>query len=153
MNHIEITEKIIHMVTIVNQKAKIPMDYGTGHLLYQAEIHMIDTINNHKNINASEIANILGITNGAVNQITTKLIDKGLIIKYNVQNNKKEVYYALTPNGEIANKTHLLNHKKIYEEIKIQLETLSPSFSEDICIFLDRLIFNLMNNLICKENK
>lgn len=153
MKHIEIIEKIMHIVNVVNQKAKNPLDYGTGHLLYQAEIHMIDTIDNHKNINASEIANMLGITNGAVNQLTNKLIKKGLIIKYNSPSNKKEVYYELTPEGEVASKVHSLNHKKMYEDAKKQLETLNPDFPEEMCIFLDKIIDNLKKDLISNKKE
>ncbi|MBC3886776.1 MarR family transcriptional regulator [Acetobacterium paludosum] len=144
--HIEIFEKIIKLLNKINQSNKIPRDYGTGHILHQSEIHTIEAIKNHANVNASELSNILGITNGAVTQITSKLKKKGLVDQYNTVSNKKEVYYRLTDKGEIANLGHDKHHKEVYKKLNQYIDSLEDDKIEIINTFLDKLINNWPHN-------
>jgi DNA-binding MarR family transcriptional regulator len=140
MKYIEIIEKMIRLINKVNQANKLPRDYGTGSILYQSEIHIIGAINNHGSVNASELASILGITNGAITQVTSKLIKKGLIEQYRMPNNKKEVYYQLTNLGKIANNEHANSRKERYRNIGQYLNGLSPDNIKVINTFIDKMI-------------
>ncbi len=140
MKYIEIIEKMIFLLNKINQANKLPRDYGTGCVLYQSEIHIIGAINNHGSVNASELANILGITNGAITQVTSKLIKKGLIEQYRMSNNKKEVYYQLTNLGEIASTKLSNNRKEKYRNIGQYLNGLSPDNIKIIGTFIDKMI-------------
>lgn len=142
MKHIETIEKMIRLLNKVNQTNKVPSDYGTGHILYQSEIHMIEAINNHEDVNASELAVILGITNGAITQVTNKLIKKGLIEQYRKNNNKKEVYYQLTTKGQIANAEHSKHHEKFYLNMTQYLDELNPDNVKIINTFLEKVTDN-----------
>lgn len=137
---IKIIEKIVRLANKINQTNKIPRDYGTGHILYHSEIHTIEAINNHENVNASELSKILGITNGAVNQVTNKLINKGLIEQYKLNDNNKEVFYRLTELGETANLGHSEYHKVEYENILQYLNNANEDQIKAVDSFLDRLI-------------
>ena len=55
---IEIIEKVIRLSNKINQTNKKPRDYGSGHILYQSEIHTIEAIHNHENVNASELSRV-----------------------------------------------------------------------------------------------
>lgn len=140
MNYNEILEKIILLSNKVNQNNKKPNNYGTDHILYTAEIHMIEVVSNHKNVNASELAAIMGITNGAVNQLANKLIKKGLLEQYQMKDNKKDVYYQLTSKGQIANVMHSDYHKEQYHCIEEYIDQLVPDQIRTINNFLDELI-------------
>lgn len=140
---IKIIEKVVHIANKINATKKIPRDYGSGHILYQSEIHTIEAINNHENVNASELSKILGITNGAVNQMTNKLIKKGLIDQYKLNDNNKEVFYRLTELGEKANLGHSNYHKKEYENILKYLNNSDEDQIKTINAFLNSLIENL----------
>ncbi|MBP2643414.1 MAG: MarR family transcriptional regulator [Firmicutes bacterium] len=142
MKHIETIEKMIRLLNKVNQTNKVPSDYGTGQILYQSEIHTIEAINNHENVNASELAAILGITNGAINQVTNKLVKKGLIEHYRMNNNKKEVYYRLTSKGKIANTEHSKYHEKTYLNMTQYLDELNPDNIKIINTFLEKVADN-----------
>ena len=142
MKHIETIEKMIRLLNKVNQTNKVPGDYGTGHILYQSEIHTIEAINNHEDVNASELAAILGITNGAITQVTNKLIKKGLIEQYRKNHNKKEVYYRLTTNGKIANAEHSKYHEKMYLTMTQYLDELEPDNIKVINTFLEKVTDN-----------
>lgn len=140
MNYNEILEKIICLSNEISKNNKKPNNYGTDHTLYTAEIHMIEVVNNHKNVNASELATIMGITNGAINQITNKLIKKGLIEQYRMKDNKKDVYYQLTPQGQIANTAHSNYHKEQYHCMEKYIDKLNSEQINTINEFLDELI-------------
>ena len=139
---IEIIEKVVRLANKINQTNKIPRDYGCGHILYQSEIHAIEAIYNHANINASELSRILAITNGAVNQTTNKLIKKALIHQYKLNDNNKEVFYRLTELGEKANLGHSNYHKKVYEKIFQYLNNSNQDQIKTINEFLNSLIDN-----------
>lgn len=139
-NPITIVERIIRLLNKVNQVNKIPRDYGTEHLLYPSEIHTIEAIKNHENVNASELSTILGITNGAITQIVTKLKQKGLVEQYHTLNNKKEVYYCLTTQGTVAHLGHAKYHEESYKELNQYIESLSEEEAKSITRFLDKLI-------------
>ncbi|MCT4613845.1 MAG: MarR family transcriptional regulator [Marinifilaceae bacterium] len=113
----------IHNKIIENEKK--PRNFGTEYILYQSEIHCIEAIGNHEPINASELSKILGITNGAVTQITDKLINKNLVIKYINENNKKERFFKLTGTGKTAYIMHEKYHEKMYKKIIEYFEGLN----------------------------
>ncbi len=140
MKQNEILEKIICFSNKVSQNNKKPSNYGTEHTLYPAEIHMIEAIGNHKNANASELSIIMGITNGAINQVANKLIKKGLVEQYRMKDNKKDVFYQLTPQGEIANVEHSNYHKEQYHHMEEYIDELVPEKINIINKFLDELI-------------
>lgn len=139
---IDIIEKVVRLSNKINQTNKVPRDYGSGHILYHSEIHTIEAISNHENVNASELSKILGITNGAVNQVTNKLIKKGLIEQYKLNDNNKEVFYKLTELGEKANLGHSSYHKEVYEKIIQYLNNSSEKEIKTVNMFLDSLIEN-----------
>ncbi|GAB2559823.1 MarR family winged helix-turn-helix transcriptional regulator [Gracilibacillus alcaliphilus] len=97
------------------------MDYEkTTHLLktkdgkqiYYAEIHIVSAIHDHEGIHVSGLADLLGVTIGAVSQILKKLEKKGLVKKERDARNQSRFLLRLTPDGEV---THF-NHLKFHEE-------------------------------------
>jgi DNA-binding MarR family transcriptional regulator len=109
----ELIEKLYKMLNIVNDEMKTARDYGVGFEMYHSEMHLLEAIYNHEGANASELSKILGFTNGAISQVTKKLLDKALIENYQIPNNKKEVYFRLTDLGLKAFRGHRKHHAKI----------------------------------------
>jgi DNA-binding MarR family transcriptional regulator len=141
--YIELIDTMICIINKINEMGKKPKNFGTGHLLYQSEIHTIHAIGKHEGANSSELAQILGITKGAVTQVISKLVQKNLVEKYKTNNNKKEVYLKLTPQGEIANKGHDLYHEKIYKEMVAYLDGLEDNEIQIIMKLFDDINLNL----------
>ena len=96
----EVNEDIIDILlkyhNEVTKMSRKPNDYGTGYLVYQSEIHMIDFIGRHPDLNISELSAEIGMTKSAVSQIITKLYNKKFIVKLRY---KKEVTVRLTDIG------------------------------------------------------
>lgn len=120
-------EKFTAIQNRITQNDKKPKKFGTEHELYQAEIHCIEVIGRYESINASKISKCLSITNGAVTQITDKLISKNLVIKYKNARNKKERLFELTSMGKTAYLMHQKYHEKMYKEIIKYLEGLNDT--------------------------
>ena len=104
---------------------KKPRPFGTDQLLYQSEIHFIDAIGPGEGLNASQLSEKLGITNGAVTQVADKLVRKKLIEKYKIQGNKKAVYLRLTATGKIAFENHKLFHQELSDRMIEYLDGLT----------------------------
>jgi DNA-binding MarR family transcriptional regulator len=87
--------KILHLYSIIGRK---PKDYGTGDLLYFTELHTITVVARHDGVNMTQLAEIMGVTKGAISQTIRKLAHKNLILKSNI-NNRKEVNLKLSEKG------------------------------------------------------
>jgi DNA-binding MarR family transcriptional regulator len=135
-----IAEKINKAVTVLDKEKKVARDYGVGFLLNHAEVHLLDTINQHQGENTSQLALRNGITKGAVAQITKKLLEKELITAFQVPENKKEVYFELTKLGKKAVSGHDRHHRRLNSGLTKYFETLSDKDMRTISAFLDKII-------------
>ena len=111
----------------VNLLEKKPRDYGSGTLLYPSEIHVIASIAENPDVHMSEIANILGVTRGAVMQLVVKLEKKGLLNRYKNDKDSKKVFMKLTLKGKKAASGHEKYHQEMYEDLYGLLKTFKLS--------------------------
>lgn len=137
--NIELIEKLMHISNKINERGKKPKYYGTDDLLYQSEIHTIRTIKLYPHANASMLADILGITNGAITQVISKLLKKGLVEKYNLDNNKKSVYFTLTDKGNIVYENHELSDRKLMQQVLSYLDNQDCEKIKAINNFLNKV--------------
>jgi DNA-binding MarR family transcriptional regulator len=107
---IDLFLKILHLYSVISRK---PKDYGTGDLLYFNEIHTISMIAKNREVNVTRLAEIMGVTKGAISQTITKLADKNLITRINIKN-RKEVNLRLSGKGRIVLKGQESFQKEIF---------------------------------------
>lgn len=114
------------------------------HAYSYSEVHCIDAIEILQAPNVTNIASYLKMTRGGVSKMTKKQIEQGLIEKYQLVNNKKEVYFRLTKNGLKIYQEHKRRHN-LYKQRdmvffshypKEQLETIQK-FMESYNDYLD----------------
>lgn len=110
-------ENVYRLINKYNQKTKVAKNYGTEDLLYSAEVHMIEIIGSYETITTTKLAKTLGITKGAVSQITHKLLKKSLINKIPSIEKNNEVFISLTDKGRVVYSYHQNIHKKMMERI------------------------------------
>lgn len=77
-----------------------------------SETHCIDYIGRLNLPNVTKIAEHMGMTRGAISKMTRKLLEKGLIEKYTVDTNKKEIYFRLTEHGQELFDEHAKRHER-----------------------------------------
>ncbi|WP_094604402.1 hypothetical protein SPSIL_053750 [Sporomusa silvacetica DSM 10669] len=133
--------KTVHeiMIRIINKVSSLmaePRDFGIDELLHNSEIHMVDMIGRNPGINVTEIAQKLGITKGAIPKIIRKLIQKGLIYRYQSKDNKRIGQFELTAKGQIAFQQHIEFHRN-FDNIIIQT---FDSVSEEKLHFLNEIM-------------
>lgn len=75
-----------------------------------SETHCIDYIGRLELPNVTKVAEHMGMTRGAISKMTKKLLAKGLIEKYTLETNKKEIYFRLTNLGELLFEEHEKRH-------------------------------------------
>lgn len=107
---IDLFLKILHLYSVIEKK---PKDYGTGDLLFFTEIHTITIVGKNKELNSTQLADLMGVTKGAISQTIRKLTNKNLIIKSNA-NNRKEVNLKLSEKGLVAFKGQLSFQKELF---------------------------------------
>lgn len=88
-----------------------------------SEIHCIHLIGKLEQPNVTKISLELAMTKSTISRIAKRLLDNGDIESYQLECNKKEIYYKLTPKGQELFDEHLKIHssgrgidKKFFEE-------------------------------------
>ena len=109
----ELTGRLYKLLKLFAWEMENAWDYGAGFPIPHSEAHLLDAVKEHDGAKASELAGIMGITNGAVSQITKKLLAKALVEDYKLPGNRKEVFFRLTPLGEKVYRGHRKHHNKI----------------------------------------
>lgn len=94
-----------------------------------SETHCIDFIARLELPNVTKVADHMGMTRGAISKMTKKLLAKGLIEKYTLETNKKEVYFKLTDQGKLLFEEHAKRHR-LWE--KRDMEFLAKYRKEEV---------------------
>ncbi|MCK4515258.1 MAG: winged helix-turn-helix transcriptional regulator [Spirochaetaceae bacterium] len=115
---------VLRLLNQMNQMEKTPKSFGTDVQIHPSEIHTIVAIEDHPECNISELAKELGIAKPSVSEIVQKMETRGLIEKYKLRKNKKEVRLRLTPRGRTAYKGHAEYHAEMYSEIYSHMKKL-----------------------------
>lgn len=102
-------ERVLHKYM---QLEEMPFTYGDGIRLTQREIHAIDSIGSNPDINITQLAEMQGVTKGAMSQMAYRLLDKGYVRKVSAPKDDRELRLLLTPNGQEAYKAHKEYHAK-----------------------------------------
>jgi DNA-binding MarR family transcriptional regulator len=129
-----------------------PWLYGVDFPLHHAEVHMLDTIKANEGVNVGELARRLGMTSGAVSQVTKKLLYKGLIEAYKNTGNRKEVFSLLTSLGEQVCEGHQKHHANMMSVLEKFMARLNKKETQIIFDFLDA-ISEGMEDVIDKAGK
>jgi DNA-binding MarR family transcriptional regulator len=132
-----ISEKLYRTVNLVIQEMEIPWLYGVDFPLRHAEVHLLEAIKSQEGANVGELARYLGMTSGAISQVTRKLLDKGLIEIYKKPGNRKEVFSRLTALGEQVCEGHQKHHENMVSDLHEFIARLNRKETRIIFTFLD----------------
>ncbi len=116
-------------------------NFGTDTILYEAEIHMIMYIKDNPDLHVSGLAKKIGVTKGAVSQIVTKLVKKGMVVKTKDEANLSRTLLRLTGKGEVAYKVH----EKMHNEFDLGVEEILTDATVEQLEFLHDFLRKLEN--------
>ncbi len=97
---------------------------------------MIKSIKENAGIHVTGLAELLGVTKGAVSQIIMKLEKKGMIIKEADPGNLSRLLIQLSPKGEIA----YMNHEKLHQEFDDLVNKILNEAAEENRLFLKNFL-------------
>ena len=116
-----------------------------------SEVHCIEYIARNTDTNVTKLAESFYMTNGAISKLTKKLIKKGTIESYQKLDNKKEIYFRLTSQGEKINKIHEELHKEFQERDKVVFEQITEEQFDSMLNFVEKYTKHL-DEEIKKQN-
>ncbi|SET07310.1 MarR family transcriptional regulator [Paenibacillus sp. NFR01] len=103
-----------------------------------SEVHCIEYIGQHADSNVTKLAEAFYMTRSAISKITKKLMDKDLIESYQKPENKKEIYFRLTKQGEDIYKIHEDLHQEFRERDKAVFEQVTEEQYDQMLHFIDK---------------
>ena len=136
---IGISEQFTRIVNMYNSLQESPLDYGCGENLYPSEIHVIEAIGKHPEVHMAELARILGVTRGAIQQTVGRLVKKGLVEKFMDEGDRKKVYLELTAKGNAAFDGHEEYHAEMSSRLAQCFEGLRPGEVASLRSLLDEV--------------
>ena len=145
---IDLFLKILHLYSVINKK---PKDYGTGDLLYFTEIHTITVVGKNRKINVTRLAEIMGVTKGAISQTIKKLAGKNLILRTNLRN-RKEVNLRLSEKGLLAYKGQKSIQKDIFTFAATLYKRGTPEQRELVRRLFTEIITNMQMRVKLQES-
>jgi len=140
----DILQKLEKLIVMMESMHTPSLSFGTGVLMHTKEIHTIQAIGRHSGINITKLAENTGVTKGAVSQIISKLVRKGMVRKTHAPGNEKEVVLELTNLGQIGFQNHEKFHmdtldiaREYYkDQLESKLERINLAM-DDICQMLN----------------
>ena len=103
-----------------------------------SEIHCIHLIGKLEQPNVTKISLKLAMDKSAISRIVKKLLDNRDIESYQVECNKKEIYYKLTPKGQELFDEHLKIHSSGRERDKKFFEEFNDNDSRIVSEYLSK---------------
>lgn len=103
-----------------------------------SEVHYIEYIGKNSESNVTKLAESFYMTRGAISKMTKKLIEKGVIESYQKPDNKKEIYFKLTKQGQEIYKVHEKLHKEFQDRDKAVFENITEKQFDSILNFLEK---------------
>ncbi|QHT61488.1 MarR family transcriptional regulator [Paenibacillus lycopersici] len=103
-----------------------------------SEVHCIEHIGRHADSNVTKLAESFYMTRSAISKMTKKLMDKGLIESYQKAENKKEIYFRLTEQGQAVDKIHEELHREFQARDKAVFETVTEEQYDGMLRFLGK---------------
>ena len=103
-----------------------------------SEVHYIECIGRNVDSNVTKLAESLYMTRGAISKMTKKLIEKGVIESYQKSDNKKEIYFRLTKEGQKIYDIHEKLHREFQERDKVVFDQVTEEQFDSMLSFVEK---------------
>jgi DNA-binding MarR family transcriptional regulator len=123
----ELIDALIRVLLKGTSVECIPVDIGHGVLLSTSELHFLSIVSRFSRENQTQLATRLGVTKGAVSQMSQKLEKKGYVKRYQDEGNKKNICLRLTEWGNDATLWHDGLMDRISDDLKNEIVKMETS--------------------------
>ena len=134
----EIARQFFELMSLIASVQKVPREYGETPL-YHAELVLLDQIGESPGSNVSALSARCGVTKSAVTQLGGRLMEKGLIERYQSPQNKKERFFRLTGAGEQVLRAYAEENRRAAEAMQRYLCGLSAGEKETLLRFMEMM--------------
>jgi DNA-binding MarR family transcriptional regulator len=130
--------KFERIMALALKLEQAPKKFGTDDYLSHREIHLIELIGTTENLSVTDIAELTGVTKGAISQNLKKLENKGLSLKSTDPANLSRSIVQLSATGRVAFETHRQWHKSMDGGFSEYFKKLSKSETATIIDFMGK---------------
>lgn len=134
---------ILRTFSIIEKK---PWDLGTGSKVYLTEIQTVSMISEHTDVNMTQLADLMGVTRGAISQTVRKLVAKKLVVRTNSRN-QKEINLGLTDFGIMVSHAYQARMTEVFT-FAYELYASASQAERDLVHRLFLRIYSNMKNRI-----
>ncbi len=103
-----------------------------------SEVHYIEYIGKNVDSNVTKLADSFYMTRGAISKMSKKLINRGIIESYQKADNKKEIYFRLTEQGQEIYHVHEKLHKEFQDRDKAVFDQVTEEQFDSMIRFVDK---------------
>lgn len=114
--------KTFHRFSQINKK---PLDFGVGIEIYPSEIHTVERLCRTGPMGVTELAEMSGVTKGAMSQLVAKLVKKGLVYREPDKHNQSKIRIIPTELGKKAQQGHMRFHEEHDRDFLSYLASMS----------------------------
>lgn len=105
------------------------------------EIHVIACVGQHEPINLTSVAEKMELSKGNISKVTNKLLKQGWLRKTQLNDNKKEIFFRLTPTG----KKLFAVHEKLHEKAQEQFMGFLSQYDGSELAFIKKLMLDILS--------
>jgi len=137
-------QSILHVYTIFEKQ---PINFGTGSKVYITEIQTVSVIGENPNTNMTQLAEIMGVTRGAISQTVRKLVAKKLVVRINSRN-QKEINLGLTDFGRLVSESYQTKMQEVFTFAGELYASASPAERDLVKRLFMRIHSNIKNRIL-----
>jgi len=123
--------------------ANTPREYLAGYPVYMREadfLEELDRADSPDGVTMGTMASLLGITQGAVTQIATRLMKKGFVTKFRSKEDRRCIRVTLTQLGKEIALAHRAYEDHMYEELLVPLFEKTTEEEIQLLIYYEELV-------------
>ena len=141
---VRLFQSILHVYTIFEKQ---PINFGTGSKVYITEIQTVSVIGENPNTNMTQLAEIMGVTRGAISQTVRKLIAKKLVVRINSRN-QKEINLGLTEFGQMVSESYQTKMQEVFTFADELYASATPAERDLVKRLFLRIHSNIKNRIL-----
>lgn len=127
-----------HEINLFREQAKkLQIDMLSNNI---TSVHVIDCIGDHEPINHTGITKRMNLSKASITSISSKLLETGFIMKNQLNNNRKEIYFSLTDKGRQVYQLHQKMHQAKEDNFYQFIESYSEAELQTIGKFMSDLL-------------
>jgi DNA-binding MarR family transcriptional regulator len=131
---VKIIASMSRRIVLMEESAKEQFNFKE---LTLTQMHYLETINQLRNPNLTELSSEMNLTKPTVKVAIDKLIEKDFIYKVQSDEDRRSTHLHLTEKGKLINQMHDYAHRRLAESI---IKNLESAEQDQLVSLLEKII-------------